>query len=149
MHKPREHKMVRNALICLALVLVGVSLGLSANYASAADNCITETSLVPPKGSRWYYHIDRATNRNCLFLMKVTTAPVTPETRHKLSRLDLSRSSPELRELSATGQTGQHHEHKLGEAEQAALFLEFLRWKEQQNGANSDAVGLLQRPISP
>ena len=40
----------------------------------AADDCIIESNLVPPKGSRWYYHIDRAT----WFLMKVTTAQVTP-----------------------------------------------------------------------
>ena len=64
--------MVKNALLCLALVstgVVGASLELGVSYALAADDCITESNLVPPKGSRWYYHSDRATNRKCWFLM--------------------------------------------------------------------------------
>ena len=144
--------MVKNALLCLALVsagVVGVSLELGVNYASAADDCIMESNLVPPKGSRWYYHIDRATNRKCWFLMKVTTAPATPQKRHTLPRLDLASTSPELGELSTTGQTGLRRKHKLSESEQAALFLEFLRWKEQQSAANSNAAGPLRGPISP
>jgi hypothetical protein len=150
--KPQEHEMVKDALLCLVFVstgVIGVSLELGANYASAADGCITESNLFPPKGSRWYYHIDHPTNRKCWFLMKAMTAPVTSETQHKLSRLDLARTSPELGELSTARQTGQRGKHKLGEAEQAALFVEFLRWKEQQSAANSNAVELLRGPISP
>jgi hypothetical protein len=147
--KSREHKMAKSALLCLALVLVGLSLELSVNNASAVDNCITESNLVPPKGSRWYYHIDHATNRKCWFLRTVTTAPVTSETQHRLSRLDLASAPLELEKISTTGQTGQRGKHKLSEAEQAALFLEFLRWKEQQNEGNSNAVELLPGPISP
>jgi hypothetical protein len=41
----------------------------------------------------------------------------------------VGRVSPQHRERSAAGQTGQRGKHKLSEAEQAALFL---RWKEQQ-----------------
>jgi hypothetical protein len=47
--------MVKNALFCSALVftgMIGAALGLGANYASAADDCITESNLVPPKGNR-------------------------------------------------------------------------------------------------
>ena len=47
--------MVKNALLCLALVSTGVvvgSLELGVSYALAADDCITESNLVPPKGSR-------------------------------------------------------------------------------------------------
>jgi len=61
--------------------------------------------------------------------------------------LDLARTSPELR--ATAGQTGQRSEHKLSEAEQTALFLEFLRWKEQQSAANNNAVEPLRGPISP
>jgi hypothetical protein len=149
---PWEHKMVKNALLCLALVstgVVGAFVELGVNYASAADDCITESNLVPPKGTRWHYHVDHATNRRCWFLMKVATAPATQQTRRKLPRLDLARTSPELGELSTTGQTGHRDTHKLNEAEQTALFLEFLRWKEQQSAANSNAVEMLRAPINP
>jgi hypothetical protein len=65
-----EHKMVTRALLCFALVstgMIGSALGASADNASAADDCITESNLVPPKGSRWYYHMDRATNRKLVY----------------------------------------------------------------------------------
>jgi hypothetical protein len=141
--------MLKNALFCLALVsagVVGASLELGVSYAAAADDCITESNLVPPKGSRWNYHIDRATNRKCWFLMKVTTAPATPQTRRTLPRSDLARTSPERGERSTAGQTG---EHKLSEAEQANLFLEFLRWREQRNGVHSNAAESLRGAINP
>jgi hypothetical protein len=149
--KPREHKMVKNSLLCLALVSTGAvgASELGVNYASAADDCITASNLVPPKGSRWYYHIDHATSRKCWFLMKVATVPATPQTRRKLPRLDLARTSPELGELSTDGRTGQRGKHKLSEAEQAALFLEFLRWKDEHNAVNSSAVESLRGTISP
>ena len=143
--------MVKNALFCLALVsagVVGASLELGVNYASAADDCITESNLVPPKGSRWNYHIDRATNRKCWFLMKVTTAPATPQTRRTLPQLDLARAEPEHRELS-TAETGQRGKHKLSEAEQATLFLEFLRWREQRDAVHSNAAESLRGTINP
>jgi hypothetical protein len=141
--------MVRTALLCVALVSVGVSLALGDSRASGADNCITESNLVPPKGSRWYYHVDHATNRKCWFLRTVTTAPVTSETQRKLSRLELASVPPEPEKISTTGQIEPRGKHKLSEAEQAALFLEFLRWKEQQNEGTSNAVELLRGPISP
>jgi hypothetical protein len=70
--------------LCFALASIGVTgaaLELGVNYALAADDCITESNLVPPKGTRWEYRTDRAANRKCWFLMKVTTAPVAPQTR--------------------------------------------------------------------
>jgi hypothetical protein len=141
--------MAQNALLCLALVtgVVGGSLQLGVNHARAADDCITESNLAPPKGSRWHYHIDRATNRKCWFLMKLPTAPEAVQTRRTL--LTVGRASPQHREQSAAGQTGQRGKHKLSEAEQAALFHEFLRWKEQQGAVNSNAVEPLRGTISP
>jgi hypothetical protein len=46
--------MVRSAL-CFVLIstgVIGAAPGLGAHNASAADNCITESNVVPPKGSR-------------------------------------------------------------------------------------------------
>jgi hypothetical protein len=123
--------------------VVGAVLGCGTNYASAAEDCITESNVVPPKGSRWSYHIDRATNRKCWFLMKVT--PATAQT----PRLTVARVPPERREPSISGQNGQRSTRKLSESEQAALFLEFLRWKEQHNAVSSSAVESLRGAISP
>jgi hypothetical protein len=123
--------MVNNALLCFALAYIGVvgaALELGVNYALAADDCITESNLVPPKGTRWDYRIDRAANRKCWFLMMVTTAPAPPQTRRSLPRSTLARVSPEHRST-----------RNLSESEQAPLFLEFLRWKEQHSAMNSNS----------
>jgi hypothetical protein len=140
--KAREHQMVKNALLCFALAstgVIGAALELGVNYALAADDCITESNLVPPKGTRWDYRIDRAANRKCWFLIKVTTAPVAPQTRRALPRSTPARVSPEHRSV-----------RNLSESEQAALFLEFLRWKEQQSAVNSSAAAeSLRGTISP
>jgi hypothetical protein len=115
------------------------ALELGVNYALAADDCITESNLVPRKGTRWDYRIDRTANRKCWFLMKVTTAPVAPQTRRPLPRSTLARVPPEHRSV-----------RNLSESEQAALFLEFLRWKEQQSAVNSNAAAeSLRGTISP
>jgi hypothetical protein len=136
--------MVKNALFCLALVSAGVvGASLDVNDAAAAEDCITESNLVPPKGSRWNYHIDRATNRKCWFLMKM--APAVNQT----PLLTVAGVPPERREPSISGQNGQRSARKLSESEQAALFLEFLRWKEQHDAVNSSAVESLRGAISP
>ena len=70
--------MVTRALLCFALVstgMIGGALGAGADNASAADDCTTESNLVPPKGSRWYYHIDRATDRKCWYIAALASAP--------------------------------------------------------------------------
>jgi hypothetical protein len=120
--------MVKSALSCFALVsigMIGAAIGLGAKDASAANDCITESNLVPAKGSRWYYHVDRATNRKCWHIAPLAAAPAA---RHP-SRT----SAPPAPGPTARG------EHQLSESEQAALFLEFLRWKERQSAMNGRA----------
>jgi len=120
--------MVKNTLLCIALVstgMMGAMVRLGANYASAADNCITESNFVPPKGSRWYYHVDSATNRKCWHIGPLAVAPAVPHSQRMSAQ-------------SAHGLTGRG-KHQPGESEQAALFLEFIRWKERQSAANSHA----------
>jgi hypothetical protein len=123
--------MVKNAFLCFALASIGVigaALEFGVNNASAADDCITESNLVPPKG-----------NRKCWFLVKVTTAPVAPQTRRPLPQSTLARVSPEHRGM-----------RNLNDSEQAALFLEFLRWKEQQSAVDSNAAAeSLRGTIAP
>jgi hypothetical protein len=118
------------------------------NDASAADDCVTESNLVPPKGTRWHYHVDRATNRKCWFLMKLPTAPA-PQTRYALPRLTEARVSPHPRTSPAASHIGQRRQRELTESKQKALFFEFLRWKEQQGAANSNAVEGLRGTTGP
>jgi hypothetical protein len=125
-----EHKMVTRALLCFALVstgMIGSALGASADNASAGDDCITESNLVPPKGSRWYYHMDRATNRKCWYIATPTSAPAAPRTARPSVRAETVRAA-------------RPGKHERSESEQAALYLEFLRWKEQQGAADSRAA---------
>jgi hypothetical protein len=129
--------MVTRALLCFALVstgMIGGALGAGADNASAADDCITESNLVPPKGSRWYYHIDRAANRKCWYIAALARAPAVPRTAHAAVRAEPVRAA-------------RPSKHERSESEQAALFLEFLRWKEQQSAANSRAAAPSQEAI--
>jgi hypothetical protein len=70
--------MAKCVRFCFALVSTGLicaTLGLGANYASAADDCVT--------------------NRKCWFLMRLPTAPEAAQTRRTLQRLTARRVSPE------------------------------------------------------
>jgi hypothetical protein len=128
--------MVKSALFCFALVstgMIGAALGFGVTKASAADDCITESNLVPPKGSRWSYHVDRATNRKCWHIVASATAPAAAHTGTS------ARTPPSL-----TGRS----KHQLSESEQAALFIEFLRWKEQHSALNSRALEPSRQTIS-
>jgi len=129
--------MVTRTLLCFALVstgMIGGALAAGSDNASAADDCITESNLVPPKGSRWYYHIDRATNRKCWYIAALASAPAVPRTARAAVRMEPVRAA-------------RPSKHERSESEQAALFLEFLRWKEQQSAANSRAAAPSQEAI--
>jgi hypothetical protein len=123
----REHSMQKNAASYLALLFIAIAwLGPGAKGVSAADDCITASNLVPPKGSRWQYRIDRPTGRTCWHI--VASAPDTDR-------------APEL------SQTGQKDRRRLSDSRQAALFSEFLRWKERQDTVRGDTTDPL-RPIN-
>lgn len=130
MRYAREHSMRNNAASYLALPFIGVivSLGPGVNGASAADDCITESNLVPPKGSHWQYRVDRASGRKCWHIVA---------------------SAQHTDHASEPGQTGQKNKRRLSDSRQAALFSEFLRWKERQDTVRGDAVDHLRPITSP
>jgi hypothetical protein len=156
------HEMVRSALrfALISAGMIGAALGLGAHNASAADDCITESNVVPPKGSRWHYDVDRATNRKCWHIVALSTASHTPNTKRTSARSAV-RSKNQVSESgraavtqrttvgSTAGQTAQRGRPPLSESDQAALFLVFLRWKEQQGTANSHAVEPPRRTVNP
>jgi hypothetical protein len=144
--------MVRSAL-CFALIsssMMGAALCLGSNNAPVAGDCITESNLVPPKGSRWDYDIDRATNRKCWHIVPLSTARTAPQrTTARSASGQTRRSKHQVRESeqvaatqlatvrSTAAQTAQSDKPSLSESDQAALFLEFLRWKERQDAVES------------
>jgi hypothetical protein len=157
---PRQimgHEIVRSAL-CFALIstgMIGAAFEFGDIRASAADDCITESNVVPPKGSRWHYDVDRATNRKCWHIVALSTAPHTPNTqrtsarsapgltvrsKHQASESGQAAVTQRTTVRSTAGQTVQRGRLPLSESDEAALFLEFLRWKEQQGTANSPTV---------
>jgi hypothetical protein len=154
--------MVKSALFCFALLSIcvcGVALLVGA-IPLAAGNCITNSNVPPPKGTRWFYRVDRATNRKCLHLVAVAAnAPpvqhttVRPTSTNR-TRFDLTHAVPRAQHVRPTS-TNRRHLHptdapahhaavrptsvqigrrsnQLSESEQAALFQQFLQWKEQQ-----------------
>ena len=129
--------MVTRALLCFALLstgMIGGALGAGADNASTADDSMTESNLVPPKGSRWYYHIDRATDRKCWYIAALASAPAAPRKARASVRAEPVRAARPAK-------------HERSESEQAALFLEYLRWKEQQSAANSRAAAPSQEAV--
>jgi hypothetical protein len=156
--------MVRSAL-CFALIsssMIGAALCLGANNAPVAGDCITESNLVPPKGSRWDYDIDRATNRKCWHIVPLPTARAAPRrttarsvsgqtrrSKHQVRESEQAAVTQRATVRSTAGQTVQRGGLPLSESDEAALFLEFLRWKEQQGTANNPTVEPSRQTVNP
>lgn len=51
-----------------AVILAGLGACLPASGALAADECLAAPNAKPPKGSHWYYRLDRATQRKCWYM---------------------------------------------------------------------------------
>jgi hypothetical protein len=149
--------MTLRAVFCVPGIvggMIGAALALGANSAVAAVECLTEPNRDAPQGSHWFYRVDRATDRRCWYL-RASTPPPSPapaaEAQHATPRPAAAPvvqrsgpspgdSAPAVETRRATvrptaGQTGQRPRPPLSESDQAALFLEFLRWKEQQKSA--------------
>jgi hypothetical protein len=107
-----------------AVIFIGIlgTVGFSATVSGAAVECVTEPKYDPPEGSHWYYHVDRATDRKCWYIMALAKETASVPTAH-------SQRTPAP---STPSQTGQRVKLPRSESEEAALFLEFLRWKALQ-----------------
>jgi hypothetical protein len=67
-------------VFALAIFVMLSAEGFWVGWASRADDCITQPGAAPPQGSHWYYHSDRANNRQCWYLA-AESAKVRPQTR--------------------------------------------------------------------
>ena len=58
---------IRAIALAVPLLILGIGIAVPANTAHA-DECLTSPKSTAPKGSHWYYHVDRAKHRKCWFL---------------------------------------------------------------------------------
>ncbi|MBV9970619.1 MAG: hypothetical protein JO228_11595 [Xanthobacteraceae bacterium] len=112
-----------------------------AGHPAAAD-CLGEPNRDAPAGQHWYYHLDHGSDRKCWYL-HATVAAGTPDAMELQSvhsprrplaepqRRPVSRVPAELprRQVAAPQRPALRTE-----ADEAALYLEFLRWKERHRG---------------
>ncbi len=61
------------------LLVVAVMLGTN-QAARAADDCLTGPNRRPGPGGHWYFHLDRATDRKCWYLVEATARAPAAET---------------------------------------------------------------------
>jgi hypothetical protein len=61
----------------LSAILIGSFA--SVTLAHAADNCLSGPKGTAPKGSHWYYRVDRATKRNCWYVRAEGEKPIAAQ----------------------------------------------------------------------
>jgi hypothetical protein len=71
---PERTKVLVSA-ICAALVMATVGSVRSSKAQAAAGECLAKPTGVAPKGSHWYYWVDRASNRHCWYLRPQEVRP--------------------------------------------------------------------------
>jgi hypothetical protein len=122
MREVMEHRMSMRIVFCVPVIsagMIGAALAIGGSPAVAAVECLTEPNRDPPPGSHWYYRGDRANDRKCWYLR--TLPPGAAEAPAPAA--------------TAPRPVGERRSAPLSESEEAALYLEFLRWKEQQRSA--------------
>jgi len=108
--------------------MIGAGLGVGAHTAAAAD-CLAEPNRDAPEGLHWYYRIDRENDRKCWYLRTLMPRPPEP------AAAEPQRASARPVARPPAHAAAQRGKPSLSESDEAALFLEFLRWKEQQKSA--------------
>jgi hypothetical protein len=137
------------SVLCVPVIsagVIGMMLAIGGGPVAAAD-CLTEPNRDAPPGQHWYYHLDRGTDRKCWYVHATVppsgadaqamelqsvrpphrpiAVPVAPPQRRQAAPA----AEPPQRQVAAPQRPAQR-----SVADEAALYLEFLRWKEQQRG---------------
>jgi hypothetical protein len=113
-------------LICSWMIGAGLGVGV---HAAAAADCLAEPNRDATEGLHWYYRIDRENDRKCWYLRTLMPRPPEPPA----AELQRAPTRPVARPPARTA--AQRDKPSLSESDEAGLFLEFLRWKEQQKSA--------------
>jgi hypothetical protein len=137
--------MAMRALLCVPVAAVGmIGAALSPGTAWAAPECLAEPSRDPPAGMHWYYRYDRVNDRKCWYMRTLIGAPEasgvepprivlrTPEVPRAAIHPAPAVEAPRATFRPASLPETQRRRQPMSESDEAALYLEFLRWKEQQ-----------------
>src|SRR5882762_5080401 len=87
MEGPMSNHMTYGGAILLAGLLVGIAVtgspvrAQTAPAAAAADECLAKPNGPSPRGSHWFYRIDRANNRHCWYLRGISSNAGQTDTR--------------------------------------------------------------------
>jgi hypothetical protein len=63
---------------CVGLLAAAILLGANRG-ARAGDDCLAGPNRAPAPGGHWYYHLDRASNRKCWYVMEPQTRSPTAQ----------------------------------------------------------------------
>ena len=129
---------LRVPAVCTSAIYAGV-LGagvmgavIGAGPAMAAE-CLGAPNRDAPAGSHWYFHVDRTADRKCWYLHATAAAPEPPT--GAVERTERPVVRPAVRPMPRQAQAADGARPPMSESDEAALYLEFLRWREQQRGA--------------
>jgi hypothetical protein len=133
----------------MSAVMISAALIIGGSPAAAAD-CVGEPNHDTPPGQHWYYHLDHGSDRKCWYLHAVVPggaeapamelqsvrpprrpipAPVAQPLPQRRQAVPAPAAELQQRQVAAPQPPAQR-----SEADEAALYLEFLRWKEQHRG---------------
>jgi hypothetical protein len=153
---PMEPVSMRSVL-CVPVIsagMIGAALAIAARPAVAAD-CVAEPNRDAPPGQHWYYH---GTDRKCWYLhatvpLGAAEAPaIELQSVHRRQavpagepqrRIAVPAPVPQRRQdapapaadLQRQQAAAPPRQAPRSEADEAALYLEFLRWKEEHRDA--------------
>jgi hypothetical protein len=63
-----QHVRILIPISTVSLAALLVILVMPVHASQAADDCLAKPNAAAPDGSHWYYHVDRATGRQCWYL---------------------------------------------------------------------------------
>ena len=73
--------------VAVSLIAATIELG-TVGAAPAGDDCLAAPNRPPAPGGHWYYHLDRASNRKCWYVME-------PETRSSTAQAAQPQPAPD------------------------------------------------------
>jgi hypothetical protein len=120
-----------HAIVVATTSFLGVP-GLPAAPAAAAPDCLAAPDTTPTAGRRWFYRLDRATDRKCWYLREAG------EPRPAAQRT--AEPAPVPAEPLAAAPAGRPA-RPLTASERDLLFQEFLAWRLQQPSADTTGAG--------
>ena len=133
------------SVLCVPVIsagMIGAALTIAVRPAVAAD-CVAEPNRDAPPGQHWYYHLDHANDRKCWYLHATVPGGAAEAPAKELQSVHRRQVAPEPQrrqaapavELQRRQVAAPQPPAQRSEAEEAALYLEFLRWKEQRRDA--------------